>query len=291
MKILILGATGMLGSCIYRYFLKEKDFKINGILRDQNQKNLLKENNSSKLETFNDYKNFNNLEKFISNRKPDYVINCLGVIKQKINISKPEDTIFINSYLPHLLNRISIKNNFRLIHFSTDCVFDGNLGSYKESDVPLPKDFYGISKLLGELNTKNSLTLRTSIIGHELSSSLSLIDWFLSSKGQVNGFTKAIYSGFPALEIARIIHKFIIPDNSISGIYNISSTPISKYELLKIISEKYKHQIDIIPDEKIVIDRSLDSTLFNSKTNYKCPSWNKLVQEMYEFHLKNGYLK
>ena len=291
MKILILGATGMLGSCIYRYFSKEKDFEIIGILRNQNQKNLLNENASSKLEIFNKYNDFSRLEEFISNQNPDYVINCLGVIKQKINISKPEDTIFINSYLPHLLNKISTKNNFKLIHFSTDCVFDGNLGSYKESDIALPKDFYGISKLLGELNTKNSLTLRTSIVGHELKSSLSLIDWFLSSKEKVKGFTKAIYSGFPALEIAKIIHKFIIPNNSISGIYNISSDPISKYQLLKIISEKYNHQIDIIPDQSVVIDRSLDSTLFNAKTNYKCPSWNRLVQEMYEFHKKNGYLK
>ena len=291
MKILILGVTGMLGSCIYRYFLEEKDFSIIGILRNHKQKNLLNENNSSNLEIFNEYNAFQKLEKFITDRKPDYVINCLGVIKQKINISKPEDTIFINSYLPHLLNKISIKNNFKLIHFSTDCVFDGNLGSYKEKDIALPKDFYGISKVLGELNTNNALTLRTSIIGHELKSSLSLVDWFLSSKERVNGFTKAIYSGFPALEIARIIHKFIIPDRSISGIYHISSKPISKYELLKIISEKYNHKIDIIPEEKIIIDRSLDSSLFNSKTNYSCPSWNKLVQEMYEFHQKHGYIK
>ena len=291
MRILILGVTGMLGSCIYRYFLEEKDVSIIGILRNQNQKFLLNENISSKLEIFNEYKTFQKLEKFIADRKPDYVINCLGVIKQKINISKPEDTIFINSYLPHLLNKVSIKNNFKIIHFSTDCVFDGNLGSYKESDIALPKDFYGISKVLGELNTNNALTLRTSIIGHELKSSLSLVDWFLSSKKRVNGFTKAIYSGFPALEIAKIIHKFIIPDSSIYGTYNVSSNPISKYELLKIISKKYNHQVDIVPDEKIVIDRSLDSSLFNSKTNYKCPSWNKLVQEMYEFHKEHGYIK
>ena len=141
-----------------------------------------------------------------------------------------------------------------------------------------------------EINTKNALTLRTSIIGHEIESSFSLVNWFLSQKKIIRGYTKAIYSGFPTVEICHIIHKYIFKDQSLVGIYNLSSKAISKYELLKIISQIYNHKIDIIPDEKIIIDRSLDSSLFSSKTNYICPSWNKLIQDMYNFHKKNGYI-
>ena len=218
MKILILGITGMLGSCLYRYFINEKDFKIVGSLRNKEKKQLFNEDNNAQIITFNEYTNFEKLEEFLSYINPDYVINCLGVIKQKMSFSSPENSIFINSYLPHLLDKISQKYNFKIIHFSTDCVFDGNQGSYKETDVPLPKDFYGLSKLLGELNSENSLTLRTSIIGHEISSSLSLVEWFLSSKNSVKGYTRAIYSGFPTVEIGRIINKYIIPNTSMHGI-------------------------------------------------------------------------
>lgn len=291
MKILIFGVTGMLGSCLYKYFSNLNEYQVIGVLRNSNKKSLFIENLNSKIIVFDSYDNFSKLDEFIKNIKPDYVVNCLGVIKQKIEASSPENILFINSYLPHLIDKLSFRHNFKLIHFSTDCVFDGNLGSYKETDIPLPKDLYGISKLLGELETKNTLTIRTSIIGHELESSFSLVNWFLSSKNRVKGFTKAIYSGFPSVEIARIIHKFIIPNKLISGIYNLSSNPISKYELLKIISEQYKHKIDIVPDESVVIDRSLDATLFNMKTKYICPSWPKLIESMCEFQSKYGYCK
>ena len=291
MKILIFGVTGMLGSCVYKYFSNLKEFQVTGVLRNISKKSFFNENRNSRIVKFENYNEYSKLEDFIKNIKPDYVINCLGVIKQKINKTKPETTLFINSYLPHLIDQLSSKHNFKLIHFSTDCVFDGNDGLYKENDIPLPQDFYGISKLLGELKTKNTLTIRTSIIGHELESTYSLVNWFLSSKNSVKGFTNAIYSGFPSVELARIIHKFIIPNKSISGIYNLSSNPISKYELLKIISKQYKHEIDIVKDNKIVIDRSLDATRFNMRTKYVCPSWPKLIEDMYEFQGKYGYCK
>ena len=291
MKVLIFGVTGMLGSCMYKYFSNLNEFRVIGVLRNVNKKSFFNENPNSRLINFDNYNNFPKLEKFIKNMQPDYVINCLGVIKQKINETNPETTLFINSYLPHLIDKLSSIHNFKLIHFSTDCVFDGHAGLYKEDDIPLPQDFYGLSKLLGELETKNTLTIRTSIIGHELESTYSLVNWFLSSRNSVQGFTNAIYSGFPSVEIARIIHKFIIPNKSLSGIYNLSSNPISKYELLKIISKQYKHNIDIVSDETVVIDRSLDATLFNMKTKYVCPSWPKLIQDMFEFQSKYGYCK
>ena len=178
MKILILGITGMLGSCLYKYFFSLDEFEVIGAFRDENKKKFFIENSTSKIEIFNSYENYEKLDSFIKEKKADYIINCLGVIKQKINESKPEQSIFINSYLPHLLDKLAQKYESKLIHFSTDCVFDGDAGSYKESNIPLPKDLYGLSKLLGEQNTKNALTLRTSIIGHEIESSFSLVNWF-----------------------------------------------------------------------------------------------------------------
>ena len=146
MKILILGISGMLGSCLYRYFINKKDFTIIGTLRNEEKKHLFDEGENSKIVTFSEYKNINKLDEFLSELNPDYVINCLGVIKQKMDSSSPENSIFINSYFPHLLDKFSQKQNFKIIHFSTDCVFDGNQGSYKETDIPLPRDFYGLSK-------------------------------------------------------------------------------------------------------------------------------------------------
>ena len=186
MKILIFGVTGMLGSCVYKYFSNLKEFQVTGVLRNISKKSFFNENRNSRIVKFENYNEYSKLEDFIKNIKPDYVINCLGVIKQKINKTKPETTLFINSYLPHLIDQLSSKHTFKLIHFSTDCVFDGNDGLYKENDIPLPQDFYGISKLLGELKTKNTLTIRTSIIGHELESTYSLVNWFLSSKNSVS---------------------------------------------------------------------------------------------------------
>ena len=144
----------MLGSSLYKYFSYISEIKVTGVLRYINKKYLLKDNLNSNIIAFDNYNDFAKLEEFINNVQPDYVINCLGVIKQKMNKTKPETIIFLNSYLPQLIDKLSEKLNFKLIHFSTDCVFDGKIGLYKETDIPLPQDFYGLSKLLGELKSK-----------------------------------------------------------------------------------------------------------------------------------------
>ena len=283
MKILIFGVSGMLGSCLYKYFSLNKNYAVIGVLRNASKEKYFKKYTNSKLTYFNEFHDYQKLEKFILEKTPDIVINCIGVIKQTIVNIPHYESLYINSYLPHSLVRLSRVLKFRLLHFSTDCIFDGIKGSYKEYDQASPKDYYGLTKLLGEINTNKSITLRTSIIGHELCSSLSLVDWFLSSIDAVKGYKKAMYSGIPTFEVAKILDKYVIPNKSLSGIYHLSSSPISKYDLLKLVAKRYKHNISILPDHNFIIDRTLDSSKFKSKTGYSCPVWSELIDGMYEF--------
>ena len=171
----------------------------------------------------------------------------------------------------------------RLIHISTDCVFSGSKGHYRESDTPDATDLYGRSKLLGEIDYGDALTLRTSIIGPELYSNSSLLDWFLSQTGSIQGFTKAVFSGLPTVEIARVIAEYVIPRPKLAGLYHVSSEPIDKCALLNLIAKIYKKPIHIVPDDKLVIDRSLNSDRFYEETGYHAPQWDELITRMYRF--------
>jgi dTDP-4-dehydrorhamnose reductase len=172
--------------------------------------------------------------------------------------------------------------NAKLIHISTDCVFDGVKGLYNEDDISNAYDIYGKSKFLGEVAYGNSITLRTSIIGHEISGhNHGLLDWFLNAKTSVFGYNKAIFSGFTTFELARIIFENVLTKESVSGLFQVASNPINKYELLKIIREKYNLDIEIIASDHVQIDRSLDGTDFNQVFNYSPPTWPKMIEDFY----------
>lgn len=173
-----------------------------------------------------------------------------------------------------------------MIHISTDCVFSGTKGNYTESDVSDATDLYGRTKYLGEVEYPHCVTLRTSIIGHELRTDLSLVDWFLNQTGTVKGFTKAIYTGFPTVEMERIITNHVIPNEDLRGTYHVSSAPISKYDLLSLVKSVYRKQIDIEKFDNFVLDRSLDSSKFQLVTGYKPPSWDTMVEDMYADFMK-----
>ena len=198
-----------------------------------------------------------------------------------------ERCININSLFPHKLYEICSTRKIRLIHLSSDCVFSGEKGFYSEEDNPDPKDIYGRSKLLGELNFENCITLRKSVIGHELISKNGLLDWFLDQNDQVQGYKNAFFSGLTVLELARIIDMFIIPKENLQGIFHVAGNIISKHDLLKIISLEYQKSINIIPNELIKIDRSLNSNYFNNMTGYKSNSWQSLIKSMREFNSFN----
>lgn len=214
---------------------------------------------------------------------PDVVINCVGLVKQLAEANDPLAALPINAILPHRLARLAAAVGARLIHVSTDCVFDGQDGGYVEADRPNATDLYGRSKLLGEVDYPNAITLRTSIIGRELDSAHGLIDWFLSQTGSVRGFTRAIFSGLTTVELARVMRDVILPRPELHGLYHVSVDPISKFDLLTVVAEAYGKTIEIVPDEALKIDRSLDSTRFRAATGYEPPEWRDMIESLRDF--------
>jgi len=283
-NILILGATGMVGSTIFKYFVSKNIFRVTGTLRNAESINLFPENCHSRLLANIDILDQDSLISAFEYVRPEVVINCNGLVKQCDQAKDPLLSLPINSMLPHRLNRICSLFGTRLIHFSTDCVFSGKKGMYRESDLSDATDLYGKSKFIGEIcDSMTTITIRKSVIGHEIKGENGLIEWFLSQSGSVKGYKKAIFSGMPTVELARVIEKYVIPNPDLFGLYNVSVEPIDKMSLLQLVAEKYQKNIEIIPDEKVAIDRSLDSTLFRKITGYKPPSWPDLIKVMYDF--------
>ena len=283
MKIYILGATGMLGSELFLRFSKIQKYTTKGSIRTKYSRFLRKFQNNI------DYNicayDLNKIKKKIKKFKPDYVINCIGVIKQKINNTNNLSHIFyINSIFPKKIFEITDSLKIKLIHFSTDCVFNGHKGNYNEQSTPNARDLYGFSKYLGELNNKNVLTFRTSIIGHELSSKRGLLEWFLSKRKKCNGYMNVFFSGLTTFEIFNFFHNylFINKNKNLCGLYNLSSSRISKYALLKEISKIYKKNILIKKDYSYKSDRTLNSTLIKKKLSYSPPSWKKMLKDMFK---------
>ncbi len=286
-RILILGVTGMLGHTLFKEMNKNQNFEVFGTTRSKNgleayftQKELLK------IREEVDADNFDTVIRAIASVQPTIIINCIGIIKQ-LPISKdPLTAITVNAQLPHRLSLVTRTAKARLIHISTDCVFDGKKGDYTEKDLSTAEDLYGKTKYLGEVHYPHCVTLRTSIIGHELKTNYSLVDWFMSQNGEINGFTQAIYSGFPTIEMVNIISNYVIPNQELSGLYHVSSSAISKYDLLNIIKNIYKKDIKINAFDDFVLDRSMNSDKFKEATGYKSPSWDELIADMYQ-HVMN----
>ena len=227
--------------------------------------------------------NIDSIIQAIKISKPQWIINCIGIVKQHTAAKDSISSISINSLFPHRLAQICQAANIRLIHISTDCVFSGNQGNYRETDFPDADDLYGRTKLLGEVNTEGCLTIRTSIIGRELESSHGLIEWFLSQEGKtVKGYQKAIFSGFTTLALADIISTIITDFPQLSGLYHVASDPISKYDLLNLVKQIYQVKIDIEPDDMLNCDRSLNSEKFRQATGILSPSWSAMIEKMYQ---------
>ena len=281
--ILVLGASGMLGNAVLRFFADADGFNVKGTVRSTSIIQLFHKRFRNLLVPGYDAENHESLADLINYVSPDIVINCIGLVKQVSNSNDPIVALPINSILPHRLALICSKSNIRLIHMSTDCVFNGNNGYYSEQDIPDSIDLYGLSKRLGEVNYTNTITLRTSIIGHELNGNRSLVDWFLSQKSNVKGFSKAIFSGLPTVEIARLIKDYVIPHPELSGVYHVSAEPINKYDLLRLVAKIYGKDIEIIKDNDFVIDRSLDSSLFRAATGFMPAPWPELITSMHDF--------
>lgn len=228
-----------------------------------------------------DIKEFETLESALQQVNPDVVINCIGLIKQHDVSKQHVEAVDVNALLPHKIAQLCSSIGAKLIHFSTDCVFDGQLGNYIESDLPSATDLYGKSKCLGEVDYGNHLTLRTSIIGHELKSTVSLVDWFLNQEHSVKGYSKAVFSGLPTAYVAKVLQDHVLPNKSLSGLYQLSVDPIDKYSLISKISAVYEKEIEIEKYEDFVIDRSLNSSKFREDTGFEPPTWDELVRFMH----------
>lgn len=283
MKILVLGVTGMLGSTLFKYLSINGQFQVYGTLRG-NDKSFFPKELCEKLITNVNVLDQNNLLSLFEKIRPDVVINCVGLIKQLSIAKDPLVILPINSMLPHVLAKLCSLTKARLLHVSTDCVFSGRRGMYTEEDISDAEDLYGKSKYIGEVVTEaHAVTLRTSIIGHEINGNFGLLNWFLSQQGIVKGYSKAIFSGLTTVELARIISTYVITNSSLSGLYHVSVDPIDKFSLLKLVAHIYSKEVDIIDDHTLSIDRSLDSTQFRMVTGYQPPAWPDLIKQMKEF--------
>lgn len=283
MRILILGVTGMLGNTMFRSLSADINLDVYGTARNESAKHFFNADLNKKVICGIDVESHDSLVQVFGLVKPNVVINCIGLVKQLLSAEDPLQTIPINSLLPHRLVALCEIVGARLVHISTDCVFSGKKGGYLEGDFPDADDLYGRSKLLGEVDYANAITLRTSIIGHELVGHRSLIGWFLAQKGQVKGYSRAVFSGLPTVELSRVVRDFVLPNNQLRGLYHVAALPINKHELLELVAKIYQKSIAIIPDCDLRIDRSLSAERFRQATGYIAPSWDELVKSMYEF--------
>lgn len=276
-RILILGINGLIGNQLFKYFSNYKNYKVFGILK--NRSNLKKSTFDQFIHQIN-VLDFQKLDYILKTIKPSIVINCIGIVKHHPESNNPLVSIPINSILPHKLKLLCRLINAKLIQISTDCVFSGQKGNYTEFDISDANDLYGRSKYLGEIYDESSITIRTSVIGHELNTSRGLLNWFLSQKNNVNGFKNAFFSGLTTNELARVIDEYILPNKGITGLYHISGDYIDKYQLLTVIKEVYKKEIEIVEDTEFSINRTLDSSKFRKETGYKPIDWRYAIETM-----------
>ncbi len=282
MKILVLGASGMIGQTMFRVLAQHPGWQVTGAVRGQPHQGI----GPGAVLGGNDLCNSDHVTRLFLQAKPQVVVNCVGLTKHLPEGNQPISALTTNAVLPHRLAEQCAIAGARLIHVSTDCVFSGNKGNYRESDVPDATDVYGRSKVLGEVTAGQVLTLRTSTIGHENGTANGLLEWFLS-QDECKGFRHAIFSGLPTVEFARVVRDFVIPNPSLSGLYHVGAAPIDKLSLLRLIARAYRKSTLISEDDSFRIDRSLNSERFTLATGYRAAAWPELIESMYKDYQSN----
>ncbi len=277
MNVLVLGASGMIGRTMFRVLSQESGWQVSGSVRSNNYEGAELGNVFTKIDLIN----LDHLVELFNKAKPDVVVNCAGLTKHVPEGNDPISALNMNALLPHRLASQCAIEGARLIQISTDCVFSGRSGSYQENDQTDALDVYGKTKALGEVISKNSITLRTSTIGHEHASRFGLLEWFLAQQ-ECKGYQHAIFSGLPTVELARVVRDIVIPNSSLSGLYNVGAQPIDKFSLLNLIAKAYKKNIKIEIEDKFRIDRSLNVEKFSNATGYRAVDWPELIESMYQ---------
>jgi dTDP-4-dehydrorhamnose reductase len=279
MRVLILGGDGMLGHQLLKHFAPRHETRVT--LRQP-----LGAYASFRLFTPDnayacvDLTTMAGLRPVLADFRPDAIVNAAGIVKQRPTAEEAIPSLEINALLPHRLALLCGEIGARLVHMSTDCVFSGREGNYRETDPADAEDLYGRTKYLGEVHSPGAITLRTSIIGTELSRKTGLLEWFLAQQGTIRGYRHAIFSGFTTIEMARIIERLLTGFPAASGVYHVSSAPISKYDLLGLFKTALGRSVEILPYDEFRCDRSLDSTRFRSEFGYRPPEWPSMVGEL-----------
>jgi dTDP-4-dehydrorhamnose reductase len=271
MKFFVLGATGMAGHTISIY-LKEQGHEVVAFSRKPFTycENIIGDINDIKL-----------IEHTIINGKFDAVINCIGILNEDAE-RNTHVAVFMNSYLPHYLSFVTKDSKTKVIHMSTDCVFSGETGNYSENSLKDGKTFYDRSKALGEIENNKDITFRNSIIGPDMKKDgIGLFNWFMKQSGEINGFTKAIWTGVTTLTLAKAMEKAM--SDNLTGLYNlVNNKNINKLDLLNLFNKHIKdNSINILPSEAVKVDKSL----INSRNDfsYVVPSYEQMVIEMKEW--------
>ena len=280
MRILILGGDGMLGHQLFRHLKQRHDVRVTLRLGPEAYEAYRLFDHGSAHHGV-DVRQTDGLLQVLADFRPEAVVNAVGIVKQRTEAKEVIPSLEVNALLPHRLALMCRAVGARLVHLSTDCVFSGRKGAYRETDVPDAEDLYGRTKLLGEVSEPHCVTLRTSMIGPELSRKTSLLEWFLAQRGQtVKGFTKAIFSGFPTTELARIVERVLVEVPALHGLYHAAAGPISKYDLLTLIRDRLKLPVTIERDSTFECDRSLDGSRFQRDTGYVAPAWETMIDDM-----------
>ncbi len=274
-KILIIGTKGMAGHVVFTYLQETGKYEVFGLAR----------NIEESAHVFNaDVSDTHKLEKIISENQFDAVINCIGILNKDAE-DHPSKAVWFNSYFPHFLESITKGTSTKVIHISTDCVFNGKRGGYIETDQKDGYGYYAQSKALGEVDNEKDLTIRTSIIGPELNKNgIGLFHWFMSQpeNAQLKGYSQAYWSGITTIELAKVIDEVLSSQNA-SGLVQVAGKEkIDKYNLLKLFNEVFRNNtVAIDSDDSYRIDKSLVSIREDFK--YKVPSYKEMLLEMKEW--------
>jgi dTDP-4-dehydrorhamnose reductase len=289
MKILVLGAGGMIGSAMFRVLGSYNEYSVWGSIRNKKCIKMFSNREQKNIVLAEDLLRAYNINKILSELKPQIVINCVGLTKHQPGSNNPQISLPINALFPHELADLCSLIGARVIHISTDCVFSGMDGPYTEEAQLDAMDMYGKSKYLGELNRKNTITLRTSTVGHEYLTEHGLLEWFLAQMKNCKGYANAVFSGLTNIEFAKVVAEYVIHEEDMTGIYHVGGEAINKFELLKLFASVYEKNIDITRDETFVINRSLISDKFNDLTGYKVSKWEDMVKAMRNHKTLNQY--
>jgi dTDP-4-dehydrorhamnose reductase len=258
------------------------DIHLNGTVRRESARKLFMPEHAGRLTVVEDIENPDQLAQLFDAVHPDVVVNCIAAGRPAP--AGPMRSVEVYAVFPHRLSHLCRLSGSRLIQISSDGVFSGIRGNYSEDDLPDATDIYGISKLLGEIAEPHAITLRTSIIGHELQSGSGLLEWFLSQQQRCRCYTRAIFSGYPTIVLADLIRDVVIPRPDLHGVYHVATQPISKMDLLQLVAKRYDKKIELIADDRASPDRTLVAARFEKATGYVPPDWPTLIDLMYCDH-------